>query len=250
MTGVLRAEILKLRTVKTTLGLAAGMLALVSLLVLVHALALSEDNATYRNEMRVFGWGQVGVLFAALLGALSITGEYRTGVIRPTFLATPRRAQVLVAKVLVCAAVGAILGAASEALTIGLGSLVLAARGLPNELGGGDYAQLLTGGVVAAALWAPLGLGLGAALRNQVALLIGLSAWLLFVENVLIMQIPEAIRYFPGAAGAALSGATITGEVPTDPALLAPAVGALLLVAYAAAVFGAGVATTARRDVP
>ena len=250
MTGLLRAEILKLRTVKTAFGLTAAMLGLVCLLVLVHAFALSEDNANFRNEMHVFGWGQLGVVFAALFGALSITGEYRSGTIRPTFLATPQRGRVLAAKIVVCGFVGALFGAASEALTIGIGSAVLSARGLPNELGGADYAQLFAGGVVAAALWGPLGLGLGAILRSQVAVLIGLCAWLLFVENVLIMQLPGAVRFFPGAVGGAISGTTITGEIPTDPSLLAPGLGGLLLFAYAVAAIMAGVAATARRDVP
>lgn len=250
MSGLLRSELLKLRTAQTTFGLTAGLLALVCLVVLVHALGLSADNATEKDQMRVFGFGQLGALFAALLGALSITGEIRNGTIRPTFLATPRRGRVLTAKLVTSALAGGLYGAAAEALTIGLGSAVLSARGIPIRLDGGDYTQLFFGGVVAAALWAPLGLGLGALLRSQVATLVGFCAWLLFAENLLLGQLPDIIRYFPGAAAGALSGTTITGEVPSDPSLLAPALGGILLVVYATAATLAGMVATERRDVP
>jgi ABC-type transport system involved in multi-copper enzyme maturation permease subunit len=250
VTGVLRAELLKLRTTRRTLGLAVGMVALVIFVVLLHGLLLPATRATANDEMHVFGWGQLGALFAGLLGALSVTAELRNGTIRPTFLATPRRSRVIAAKVVAAALAGILVGIAAEALTIGLGVAVLAARGIPIRLDGGDYAQLVLGGTAAAAFWAPLGLGLGALLRNQVATIVGLCAWLLFVENLLIGQLPGLGRYLPGAVGAAIGGgSTITGEVPTNPALLAPALGALLLVAYAATATAAGMAVTDRHDV-
>ncbi len=250
MKGLLMAELLKLRTTRTTFGLAGAMAGLVSLLVVVHALALPSDDATFNTEMHVFGWGQLGALFSALLGALSITGEIRSGTIRPTFLATPDRRRVLFAKLAVCTAAGVVLGATAAGLTIGLGSAALAVRGMPIQLDGQDFAQLAAGSVLAAALWAPVGLGLGAIVRSQIGILIGLCVWVLFVENVLLGVLAEAVRFFPGAAAGAISGATLTGEMPSDPALLSPVLGGLLLLAYASAVMMAGVFATARRDVP
>jgi len=250
VTGVLRAELLKLRTTRTAVWLFAGLLALVCFVVLLHGFNLSPSRADHSGQMRIFGWGELGALFAALLGAVSITGELRNGLVRPTFLATPRRQQVLAAKLLSAMLAGLAFGAAAEVLAIGLGSATLSARGIPIRLEGEDYAQLILGGVVAAALWAPVGLGVGASLRNQVPTLIGLCAWLLFVENLLIGELPAVARYLPGAAAAAIGGATITGEVPTDPPLLPPILGALLLAGYAAVAMIIGIAATERRDVP
>jgi ABC-2 type transport system permease protein len=250
MTGVLRAELLKQRTTRTTFGVTVGLLVLVCFVVLLHGFALPVSQTGRSGQMRIFGWGELGALFAALLGALSITGELRHGTIRPTFLATPSRRRVLAAKLVAVALAGVGFGAVAEALAIGLGSAALSARGIPIRLDGSDYVQLVVGGVVAAALWAPLGLGLGALVRNQVATLIGLCAWLLFVENLLIGQLPAVARFLPGAAAAAIGGSTITGEVPTDPPLLAPVLGALLLVVYAAAATVAGMVATDRRDLP
>jgi ABC-type transport system involved in multi-copper enzyme maturation permease subunit len=250
MSGLLRAELLKLRTAGTTLGLVAGMLGLVCLVVLVHGLALPKDSTTYGDQLHVLSWGGLGVIFAALLGAVSITGELRNGTIRPTFLATPRRSRVLIAKLVVGTTAGALCGALATATTLVLGTAILAARGMPISLDAGDYAQLLAGWTLAAALWAPVGLGLGAMVRSQVAVLVGLCAWLLFVENLLLAQLPDAVRFLPGSVAAAMSGTTITGEVPGDPGLLAPVLGGLLLTVYALAATGGGAFATERRDVP
>jgi ABC-type transport system involved in multi-copper enzyme maturation permease subunit len=251
MTGSIRAELLKQRTTRTTVGLTVALLVLVCFVVLLHGFEVPVSRAADQSgQMRIFGWGELGALFAALLGALSITGEFRHGTARPTFLATPRRSRVLAAKLVAVALAGVVFGIAAEALAIGLGSAILSVRGIPVRLDGGNYTQLVLGGVVAAALWAPLGLGLGALVRNQVASLIGLCAWLLFVENLLIGQLPSVARYLPGAAAAAIAGSTITGEVPTDPPLLLPVLGVLLLVAYSAVATVAGMVSTERRDVP
>jgi ABC-2 type transport system permease protein len=92
------------------------------------------------------------------------------------------------------------------------------------------------------ALWAVAGLGVGALVRNQVAALVGLCAWLLFVESLLVGNVPDAGRFAPGAAAAA-----IAGKDPGD--LLAPGVGALLLAVYAVAAIAAGRRAIERRDI-
>lgn len=88
MTAPLRAEWLKQRSTRTTLGLLAAMVGLVVLVILLHELGLRIDALSRRSsQFAVLGQGQrMGTLFAALLGALSITVEFRHGTIRPTFL--------------------------------------------------------------------------------------------------------------------------------------------------------------------
>jgi ABC-2 type transport system permease protein len=44
-----------------------------------------------------------GVPVLMILAAMAVTGEYRSGMIRTTFMATPNRALVLVAKAVVAA---------------------------------------------------------------------------------------------------------------------------------------------------
>jgi ABC-2 type transport system permease protein len=248
MTALLRSELLKLRSTRTNLALAAWMVGLVVLVVALHVLsfgvdALSRDS----NQMKILGLGtSIGALFAALLGAMSITGEFRTGTIRPTFLVTPRRTRVVAAKVMASMLAGVGVGLIAEALTAGAEAAGLAARGITIELGGGDYAQLLAGGALAAALFAAIGVGVGAMVRNQVAAVVGLCVWLLFLEPLLLGDIPSAAKYAPEASAGAIAGAI---QSQTADTLTAPALGIVLLAAYAGLAGLAGSLLITRRDI-
>lgn len=248
MSAALRAELFKQRSTRTGLGLFGSMLGLVLLVVLLHGFGLAAGNfdSTSKQLTVLFGWGEVfGTLFAALLGAMSITGEIRHGTIRPTFLVTPLRRRVVAAKVWASMLIGAGFGLVAGALAAGVGTVALRARGIDVQLGAGDYALLVAGGAAAAALWAAIGVGLGAVVRNQVPALVGICVWLLFVENLLVGDIAgvgNVGRLLPGAAGKAISG-----QEPDT--LLAPGVGLVLLALYAAAAAVAGSLATSRRDV-
>jgi ABC-2 type transport system permease protein len=246
MMALLRAELLKQRSTRTVLGLFATMLGLVLLAVVLHSLLPAEVLGRTHTQLMVFGRGEfLGALFAALLGAMSITAEIRHGTLRSTFLVTPRRGRVVAAKVWVSMLIGAGFGLAAGALAAAVGTAALRARGINVQLDRGDYVLLLLGGTAAAALWAALGVGLGALVRNQVPTLIGICAWLLFVEGLLagdLVGLGDVGRFLPGAAAAAISG--------QDPGtLLAPVPGLVLLASYAAAAALAGSVATSRRDV-
>jgi hypothetical protein len=97
----LRAELLKVHSTRTTLGLCAALLSLVVCVVLLHGLAVPAAHLSRRTEQLTLVFGRaelLGSLVAALLGALAFTGEVRHGTIWPTFLVTPRRGRVVVAK--------------------------------------------------------------------------------------------------------------------------------------------------------
>jgi len=99
----IRSEAYKLATTRTNAGIAAAIVGLVSLAVLLHAFGLPVEKLGNQYQQRgifIDVGVNLGILFAALLGALSITSEFRTGTIRPTLLVTPRRAQVIAAKTL------------------------------------------------------------------------------------------------------------------------------------------------------
>jgi ABC-2 type transport system permease protein len=244
VSGLLRAELLKQRSTETTLFLFLAMFGLVALGSALHVLAPdTSDLAGRDHQLEAFEVGtRVGMLFAGLVGALAITTEIRYGTIRPTFLVTPKRGPVMAAKLAVSGLAGIVFGLLAEALMAGTTTVALAARGIDIQLDGGDYFQLLVGGTAAAALWAMIGLGIGALVRNQVGTLVGLCAWMLVVENLLLPFVPDVGRFTPGAAGLALAGKTADG-------LLALAPAGAALVIYAAAVSAAGYIWTLRRDV-
>src|SRR5712691_13562813 len=130
------------------------MLGLVLLALLLHGFGLpAKDLGRADVQLMVLGRGEfLGVLFAALLGAMSITSEIRHGTIRPTFLVTPRRARVVAAKVCASTVMGAGLGLAGSVLAATVGVGALHARGIDLALDGGDYALLIAGGTAGAAL--------------------------------------------------------------------------------------------------
>lgn len=242
MRGQLRSELLKQRSTQTALFLSIALVGLVGLAVAMHVLALGKTRlATNAHQLEVFQIGtRAGMLFAALAGALAITAEIRFGTIRPTFLVAPRRSPVLAAKLAVGALTGLVYGLLAEGLMAAFAAAAFSVRGIPNELTGGDYARILAGGATAAALWAILGVGIGALVRNQVATLVGLCAWMFLVESVSEGFVPGAARLMPGGAGLSLAG---------NEHKLSIAVAALLLGAYTAAAATAGWLTTLRRDV-
>lgn len=246
MISQLRSELLKHRSTRSVAGLAASMLALVTLVAALHGLGLASDAAGRRSVQlsEIYGRAQMlGALFAALLGALSITAEFRHGTIRPTVLTTPYRSRVIAGKVAASFLFGGGLGLVAVAVASLVGSVVLSARGLPVRLDPGDFATLHVGSAAAGAMWAVIGVGVGAAVRNQVPAMVGLCAWVLFVEGVLAGDasgLGDAGRYLPAALGNAASG-----QVPA----LTPGLAVLLLALYAVAVAAAGSLTTTRRDV-
>jgi ABC-2 type transport system permease protein len=239
----LKAELLKVRSTRTTLGLFAGVIALTLLIVLLTGLINHPDNLASKHDQRgLFAPGAVALIFSGLAGVLLVTSEYRYGTIRPTFLFTPRRGRVVSAKLTAGLLAGLVFGAVSLGLAVGIGSLILSARGIPSALSGGDFALIVFGGLAGIALRGAFGVGLGAILRNQVGAVIALLAWDFVVNSLLFGLAPSVGRFMPTPAADALMGLKTTH-------LLAPAAGGAVLLAWTAVLALAGLALTLRRDV-
>jgi ABC-2 type transport system permease protein len=239
----LKAEVLKVRSTRTTLGLFGGMIALTLLIVLLTGLVNHPDDLTSKHDQRgLFAPGAVSLIFSGLAGVLLITSEYRYGTIRPTFLFTPRRTKVLSAKLTAGLLTGIVFGAVSVGLAIGLGSLILSARGIPSVLSGGDFALIVFGGLAGVALLGAFGVGLGAIVRSQVGAVIALLAWEFVVNSLLFGLAPSVGRFMPTPAADALMGLKATHLLP-------PAAGGAVLLAWTAVLALGGLALTLRRDV-
>lgn len=240
----LASEIAKLRTTRTVAAVLAAMVALVAAAMVLHAYGLPVDRLAGRADQRgiMIDVGMnLGGLFAALLGALSITAEIRSGTIRPTLLVMPRRRTVVLAKALTTLLVGAVAGLVATTTAAAVGSAALDLRGIEVQVTTGDVVRLLAAGPAAGALLAVLGLAVGTLLRSQVPTLVGIFAWLLFVENVL-MDVPSAHRFVTGALGQAIAGQDRAGVLDAA----GPA--AALLAGYAVVAVAVAVLTTERRD--
>jgi ABC-2 type transport system permease protein len=243
MTSQLRAELLKIRSTRTTAGIVLGMIGIVLLFSLLTGLLTKRPNLVAVGDQRdLLGVGDFAGVFSALAGIMAVTSEYRYGTIRPTFLFTPRRSRVLEAKVAAGLLTGAVFGIVGGGLGFVTGYACLAGRGIDFVLDGRQITLLLLSTVAGAALWGGIGVGVGAIVRNQVAAIIGLLAWGFVAENLIFGFLPGLGRFGPVHAG--------NGLIEFSTAhLLGPAAGGLVLVAWAAALSLAGVAVATRRDV-
>ena len=148
---------------------------------------------------------QVAYLLTLAIGVLTIGSEYRHQTITSTFLAVPKRAKVMTAKVVALLGIGAGYGAAALASSFAVGAVILAGKGhaiWPDATIG----RTLALGLLVLGLWALIGLGIGILIPNQIAALfiaVGV-AWI--VEPLLTFLLStqdwgrSAARFFPSSA--------------------------------------------------
>ena len=200
----------------------------------------------------------IGYVFPVLLGALSATSEFRHQTLTPTFLANPRRAQVLVAKGIAMAIVGALFGVVSLVGSIGAGAIVLGVLGKDTGFGDSDTWVLVGRVVLAMALWAVIGVALGTLVPNQVAALVIVLAFTQFVEPILrsvsaIWEWTARVgQFLPGSASDALVGWSVftsLGATTSEIIELEWWQGGLVLFGIAAVVGVIGYFAIWKRDV-
>jgi ABC-type transport system involved in multi-copper enzyme maturation permease subunit len=218
------------------------MVALILLTVLLNGLISKPvELASLKDQYVLFSAGTAGMLFAALIGVMAITSEFRHGTIRPTLVVTPRRSRVLAAKVLAGLLMGVLFGFVAIGLSFGIGYAILAGRGITLALDTGDILWLVLGTPAITAAWAALGVGVGALVRNQVVAVIGLIVWAIVIDNLLRGLAPRIGGYTPVGSSAA---------VVSDPSdyVLSLAPGASILLGYVAVALAAGALLVRRRD--
>ena len=200
----------------------------------------------------------IGYVFPVLFGTLATTSEFRHQTLTPTFLAQPHRETVLGAKLVTLAVIGAIYGVAALVASVGLGASILAATGHPAALGDSDTWALLARVILAMAIWAVIGVGLGALIPSQVAAIVIVLAFTQFIEPILRLVssfwdwTAGIAQFLPGAASDALVGSSIftsLGAATAQTQSLQWWQGGLVLLAMAFIAAGIGYLTSWRKDV-
>lgn len=239
MTGLLRAELIKLRTTRTALGFAIGALLLVLAAVLLQSLA--GDPTTVEDKRSVISGAGVVSVVLLVFGVVGATGEHRHGTITPALLIVPDRVRVTVAKLVAYAFAAALVGLLVQVLAVALGLLLMSGQPGP-DLTAGDVVDVSVGGILTCALAAAVGVGLGALVRNQVGAVVGALVYLLILEPVLQGVAGRVYAYTVGGTSTALSGGDFDDA-------LKPVVAGLLLLAWAVVVGALAVAADRVRDV-
>ena len=235
-----RSEWLKLVSVRTTWGLLGAMVLIEGLAAgLVTSLGDVEDLRKGNVSTFIIGT-HLATVFMFTLGALLSTNEYRHGTANSTFVVTPRRERVILAKLVVGLAVGIVGALLYIAVNAGLGLSILSSRGIDvdSDLAVNGYVGVGVGLV----LGCLFGVALGALLRNQVlTIIVGLVLFLL-AGTVALFIGTDVGRYFPGEALLALQN---TPGVD----LLSQVDGGLVLAGYCVVVGIAGMILTREREI-
>jgi ABC-2 type transport system permease protein len=243
MIAQVRAELLKIRSTRTTVALILAMVALTLLFTLLTGLLTHPSGlASEEDQRELLSASSLAGVFSALAGLLLVTSEYRFGTIRPTILFNPVRSHVLAAKAVASGLAGIVFGVLGVGIGWAIGYAILDGRGITVVLSSGDILLLTLGGVVGAALWGAIGAGLGAIIHNQVGAVITLLAWGLVVDNLLFGLVPSVGRFTPNRASDALMGLRVDH-------LLSPGAGAITLIAWVGLLGILGIALSVRQDI-
>ena len=209
----------------------------------------------------------LGGTFAALIavvviGVMFITAEYRRGLIRTTFTASPRRGRVLAAKAIVLAAVTFAAGLVAVAVVIPVGEHLLHENGNPiYPVPALTEARIVAGTAALLAVAAVFALAVGTLLRRSAgavtAVIVGIvlpyllavvpgvlpasaAAWLVRVSPAAAFAIQQSV---PQYAQVTSNYSPSTGYFP-----LAPWAGFAVLCAWAAAALILALFLLRRRD--
>ena len=237
MTALLRGELLKLRTTRTFAALVGTAVGL-SLLLVVVATSVESDFA-----LNVLFAGDFTSFFILLQGAIGMTGEWRHRTITSSVLAAPDRLRLLAAKLLSHAAAGVLLSLVVTLATMLVGTLILSNRG-QETLDVSGLADVLWRNLAIAAVLGPLGVCIGALLRNQVVTVVGLVIVAVALEPQLLSAIPDVGQF--GPLFAVPQG--ILGSAGVEDAL-APGAAIAVSLAWVATGFAAAGARLRRGDL-
>ena len=264
MTTAIRSEFLKFFTTRLWWGMAIGIFVAGGLFAGFFGWALTSEASRKRpgapqgdatqiaNTVYTSGMG-IGYLLLLTIGVLMIGAEYRHKTITSTFLATPKRLQAMLAKVVALLVIGALYGLISIVSSVGVGATVLKLAG-HDPFPSSEVFRTMALSLLVLGLWGLIGLGVGILIKNQVAaLLMGIGvAWIVEPVAGLLLGFwdfgaEHIVKYLPSQATSAVVNSVTQGGQQV--ARLEWWAGALVLAAYAAVLAGFGIWRTLREDV-
>jgi ABC-2 type transport system permease protein len=262
--GALRSEFTKIRSVRSTYW---SLLALVVITIGIGALfafgrvqnfsqnlsqmppgALAAERArdiSRATEQSLFGL-ILGQLVIAVLGALTITSEYSTGMIRTSLSVMPRRGVSLAAKAVVFGAIALVVGLVTSFVSYFVGQAILSTQHINSTIGQPGVLRAVIGGGLFLAVCGLLSFGLGAVLRHTAGAITA-SIGVLFVLFILSGFLPNnwAVhidKWIPFNAGGAI------WENQSGTSMFSPWTGFAVFCGYAAVALAAGLILFRNRD--
>jgi ABC-2 type transport system permease protein len=250
VSGALRYEVVRLRTLRSTWWLLGISLVLSAGIAVALAFVSQENDLGIQGQLSALTTGSglffpVPAIMAGLVGVFSFGHEYRYGTIRAALSAVPKRSALLLAKVVVTAVWAAVMAA------LDLGLAWLSIRLVPDQTLFADgfplypVGRVMIGFVLLLVLWSLCGLALAGLFRNLPATLVVLLVFPLLGEQILsaILGLVDAfddiawwMKYLPfGAGQAMLQVPAFFDGAPDGFYVASPLQGGLTFAAFTAA---------------
>ena len=243
MLNSIRSEWIKFRSVRSTLLLLGAGGALTVLFAVLIARDLARDQQTF-HLTDISAGSNIAVYLFGALGVQIIGQEYRFNTIRSTFLATPKRLRVYLAKMIVVSAAVAAMALLTQLISFFIGHAMLESL----HLDGVDR-RAIFGTALFAVGWTLAGLALGAILRQPIAGIIILLVEGAVVETIIASQVDWTVPWLPYLNGSqmAMRGGQLE---PADAfyGLRSPLEGGLYFFAVVAVLLVIGAVLVQRRD--
>jgi ABC-2 type transport system permease protein len=258
LAGIMRGEWIKLLSLRSTWWALTSTAALMTLASVAYAMsldAMADDPGMAPGIEQMHGAEIVasgfpfGMLIIAVMGALSITGEYSTGMIRSTFAAVPTRLPVLAAKALTLVVLAAAVALVSVILSYLVTMAQLSQYDLVPALADPGTWRVLGGSVYCLTAAALFSLGLGTLLRSTAATVTVALTVLLLLPGILsfvtLDWVQTIVSYLPLPASSTL---LTTGTTDVPGANLSTYTSLVVVAAYAVVPIVTAAVALRRRD--
>ncbi|MGC5291384.1 ABC transporter permease [Micromonospora sp. DT231] len=207
----------------------------------------AQDQAAWDPTGRSLSGAIMAQLAVGLLGALVLTSEYATKMIRTSMTVVPRRGRLLAAKTVVFTGVALIAGELIGFVSFFTGQAILRGQHVPHAaLGDPHVLRAVVGCGLYLATVGLLGVAIGVLVRATAGAIAIVTA-LTFLIPAFTPALPESLAKFMGTYWPSMAARELM-LVHHDPALLPPWSGFALLLGTVAAVFVAAFVVFQRRD--
>ncbi|MBD8080269.1 ABC transporter permease subunit [Cellulosimicrobium arenosum] len=256
---VLRSEWIKFRTLRSTwwtIGTTLVVMVLFSM-SMAASFNLAADTPEMAAEMGDVSTVQalvLGYIFAqlsvAVLGALVVTGEYSTGMIRSTLSAVPTRLPALWAKSGIIGVVTFVVGLVGVALSYLVTTPILSGNDFVPDLGDSVVQRVILACAGYLALVALLAVGVGTIMRHSAGSIFTLVAFLFvlpLVASFLSQEwVQDVAKFLPMNLATAMMAVTEADAGGVQ--ILAPGEATLAMVAWSVVSLGVAAVVLKRRD--
>ena len=248
MRALVRSELLKVRTIRSWWAYLIVIVAFTALAVASQiGSADSFDRGTVDFQSDLVETAGVALLLSVILGITIVTTEFRFGTVTPTFLVAPKRELVIAAKAIAAMALATGFALLSLFMVAAIGLPWLASVDAETHAFDGEIGTVAAQQILAAVLWALMGVAIGTVVQSQVAALVGTLVWIFLGETLLVgafglLDLDGASAYLPFHALDAADGSG-GGD------LLSYWPGVAVSLAWVAVLGAAGTERVRRRDI-